>query len=82
MKNPWRLCKLVPPPQFVRLEIKTKDGDTYVGYRYGNTYYESVGNYIIKDPYKWKFIPRESRLWEEIRRRLYILSNGGAVEDY
>ena len=82
MKNPWRLCSLNPPPQYVRLEIKVKDKkDTYIGYRYGNKYYESIGNYIIENPYKWRFIPQGSYLWEEIRKRIFLISNGAIVEN-
>ena len=47
MRNPWRLCSLNPPPQYVRLEIKVKDKkDTYIGYRYGNKYYERAKKYM------------------------------------
>jgi hypothetical protein len=68
--NPWKSCKYNPPAQYTRVEIKSHKGDRYVGYRYKKQYYETFGNFIIPDPYKWRKIPSESWLWYEIKRKL------------
>lgn len=70
ISNKWKSCKYNPPYQYTRVEIKSRDGTRYVGYRYKDTYYETFGNYVIPDPYKWRKIPEESWLWHEIKRRL------------
>lgn len=74
MNNPWRLCKDDPPKQYIRIEIKSKNNDRYIGYRYLDHYYETIGNYIISDPYKWRYIPVGSYLWNEIVERIRRLS--------
>ena len=71
MKNPWRYCKNNPPDQYVRCEIRNQKGIKYVGYRCGDTYYESIGNYIIKVPYMWRRVPEGSRLWETINQKIH-----------
>ena len=68
--NPWRFCDTDPPSQYMRVEIKTKNGKKYVGYRYKKNYYETIGNYIIKNPYKWRMIPVGSYLWNEIKEKI------------
>lgn len=68
--NKWKSCKYNPPPQFTRVEIRSRDNKRYVGYRYGKDYYETFGNYKIADPYKWRKIIEMSWLWHEIKRKL------------
>lgn len=68
--NPWRSCIFNPPPQYTRVEIKSKVNKRYIGYRYKNTYYETIGNYVIQDPDKWRYIPVGSTLWQEIKQKL------------
>ena len=75
MKNPWRNCKTDPPEQYTRIEIKSKDNEKYIGYRYLDNYYETFGNYIIRNPHKWRYIPVGSYLWNEIVDRIKKLSN-------
>ena len=75
MNNPWRFCDSNPPPQYVRVEIKTRNNKRYAGYRFRKTYYETIGNYIIPDPYKWRYIPVGSYLWNEIKEKIRGLSN-------
>jgi len=70
MRNNWQLCSKNPPPQYTRVEIKTKDGKHYVGYRCAYTYYETIGNYIIKDPHKWRWIPEYSYLLETVKDKI------------
>ena len=74
MNNPWRYCNTDPPPQYTRVEIKSKDSYRYVGYRYKNKYYETIGNYIINNPFEWRFIPVGSYLWSEIIEKIRNLS--------
>lgn len=85
MMNQWQSCKKNPPPNYTRVEIKTKSRQRYVGYRCNNTYYETIGNYIIPDPIKWRYIPQGSALFHEIEEKIHripklseaILSKGG-----
>lgn len=70
MKNSWQLCSKNPPPQYTRVEIKSLFGKRYCGYRYKNQYYSTFGNFIIKDPYKWRWIPETSALYAEILHRI------------
>ena len=74
MKNPWRFCDTDPPPQYVRVEIKSHHNKRYVGYRCKRQYYETIGNYIIPDPHKWRYIPVGSYLWNEIKDKIRKLS--------
>lgn len=76
VNNPWRFCDTDPPEQYVRVEIKSKDNKRYVGYRYKNRYYETIGNYVVKKPYKWRYIPVGSFLWNEITEKIKLLSLG------
>lgn len=73
MKNPWRDCIDDPPMQYKRVEIKNIKGKRYCGYRYKKQYYESFGNFIIPDPFKWRFIKDEGFMAEWIRNKLYEL---------
>ena len=54
-------------------EIKNIKGKRYCGYRYKKQYYESFGNFIIPDPFKWRFIKDEGFMAEWIRNKLYEL---------
>lgn len=73
--NNWQLCSKNPPPEYTRVEIKDKNRRRYIGYRCRNVYYETFGNYIIKNPYRWRYIPQGSYLWEEIKRRVKSSGN-------
>lgn len=79
MKNPWNDCKYNPPPQYNRVEIKDKHNKHYIGYRYQNNYYETFGNYIIPEPYKWRWIPANSPLFYEIKNKLKMLIGTGVT---
>ena len=70
MNNLWRYCDKEKPPEYNRIEIRDKQYVKYVGYRYKNTYFETIGNYIIKDPYQWRYIPVGSYLWNEIIEKI------------
>jgi len=88
MINQWQSCKKNPPPNYTRVEIKTKNRRKYVGYRCNNTYYETIGNYIIPNPIKWRYIPEGSYLLREIERKVHkfpkfseaILYEGGRTD--
>ena len=69
-KNPWRDCDTDPPRQYLRVEIKDDERIHYVGYRYRKQYFESIGNYIIKNPKKWRYIPEESHLFNDIKQKI------------
>lgn len=69
-QNPWRKCRSDPPPQYHRVEIKDKHNNRYVGYRCGKTYYETYGNYIIKEPKYWRIPPVGSPLIEVLKDKL------------
>lgn len=75
--NNWQLCSKKAPPQYTRIEIKDYKNKRYIGYRYGNKYYETFGNYVIKNPYKWRYIPQDSWIWEEVKHRI---KNPGNME--
>ena len=81
MKNPWRYCKTDPPNQYIRIEIKSKNNRRYVGYRCNNRYYETIGNYIIPDPYMWRHIPVGSYLWNEIVEKIRNLAAGDGEKE-
>lgn len=66
MNNPWRYCDKEKPPEYTRIEIRDKEYVKYVGYRYKKSYFETIGNYLIKNPYQWRYIPIGSYLWNEI----------------
>lgn len=68
--NNWQSCDKNPPSQYTRVEIRDKNRKTYIGYRYGNTYYETFGNYIIPNPVKWRYIPQGSYLFETIKEKI------------
>lgn len=74
MRNPWRFCDTEPPPQYTRVEIKSRNRQVYVGYRYKKQYYETIGNSVIPDPFKWRYIPVGSYLWNEIVNKIRSLS--------
>ena len=79
--NPWRYCDRDKPPEYVRIQIRDKQNMKYVGYRYKKQYYETIGNYLIKNPYQWRYIPVGSCVWEEIKQRIHI-NNKEAVVSY
>lgn len=76
ISNPWRYCNTDKPPEYTRIQIKDKHNVKYIGYRCKGTYYETIGNYVIKNPYMWRYIPVGSYLWEEIRNKIRNLSCG------
>lgn len=71
LTNPWQLCSTSPPDQYIRCEIKDRKGKRYIGYRCRNTYYETIGNYVIKEPYKWRYVPKGSEIWQSIEDKIY-----------
>lgn len=73
--NNWQLCSKNPPPQYTRVEIKDTRRKRYIGYRYKDKYYETFGNYIIKDPYKWRYIPQGSLIQAEIKQKIKSFGN-------
>lgn len=73
--NNWQLCSKNPPPEYTRVEIKDTKSRKYIGYRCNQKYYETFGNYIIPDPFKWRYIPQGSFLWEEIKRKIRVSGN-------
>ena len=70
MRNPWRDCKIDKPPEYTRVQIKNTNGKKFIGYRYKNKYYETIGNYVIDSPYMWRYIPVGSYLWTEIVKQI------------
>lgn len=70
--NNWKSCKKNPPPMYKRIEIKCKDGSRCIGYRYDKDYYETYGNYLIKNPMWWRFPPEGSALVTELLEKLHI----------
>lgn len=83
MNNPWRDCEKDPPMQYKRVEIKNRKNVRYCGYRYKNKYYESFGNYIIPEPYMWRFIKDKSFMAEWIKDKINSLrSREGANTEY
>lgn len=72
--NPWRYCSAEKPPEYTRIQIRDRNHNTYIGYRYKNRYYETIGNYSINDPYKWRYIPVGSYLWDEIKEKIKRMS--------
>lgn len=72
--NPWRYCDRDKPPEYVRIEIRDRYYTKFVGYRYKDKYYETIGNYLIKHPFQWKYIPVGSYLWNEIKEKIKELS--------
>lgn len=73
-KNPWRYCNNDKPPEYIRILIRDKKKTQYIGYRCKNTYYETIGNYVIPNPWQWKYIPVGSYLWNEIKERIHSIS--------
>ena len=82
INNPWNYCDTNPPEEYVRVEIKSRDKRRYVGYRFKNKYYETIGNYVIKNPYMWRYIPVGSILWEDIKEKICNLSMGNEEVAY
>lgn len=70
MNNKWQDCKQNPPPEYTRIEIKDSNNKHYVGYRYQQKYYETYGNWLIKNPRKWRYIPATSYLLVELKEKL------------
>lgn len=70
MDNGWRDCLKNPPPEYVRVEIKTTEKEKIPGYRYKHKYYSTFGNFVIDNPVKWRYIPTGSYLYELIKRKL------------
>lgn len=81
-KNPWKYCDRNKPPEYTRIQIKDRDKIKYVGYRCKNTYYETIGNYVIKNPWQWRYIPVGSYLWEEVKDKIKGLSVGCGEVSY
>ena len=79
LDNPWRSCKTEKPPEYLRIEIKDIYCTKYVGYRYRDTYFETIGNFIIENPYQWRHIPVGSYLWNEVKEKIRLLSEGVGV---
>lgn len=80
INNPWRYCNREKPPEYVRIQIRDKNYIKYVGYRCKNTYYETIGNYVIHNPYQWRYIPVGSYLWDEIKEKIHTISYGTVGE--
>lgn len=66
----WNNCTKDPPKQFERIEIKDKQNNRYIGYRFGRLYFESYGNYEIKYPRFWRVPPKESQLLADLKEKL------------
>lgn len=69
--NNWMSCEKSPPPQYTRIEIKDRKGEKYIGYRYKDTYFETYGNYVIKYPMYWRYVPEGSTLLKDLYDKLY-----------
>lgn len=82
MKNPWRDCITDPPDQYTRVEIKSKYNRKYIGYRYKDKYFTTIGNYNILEPQLWRYIPEGSYLWNEIKEKIKGLSLGEEEPEY
>lgn len=80
-QNPWRDCKTDPPKQFHRVEIRDKNNKKYIGYRYLKDYYETFGNYIIKNPMLWRFPPKGSTLITELKEKICTIFDGDKIYD-
>ena len=66
----WCTCKK-PPLPFIRVEIKDKMGRLYLGYyALRDLWLTTEGHYPIKYPEYWRWIPRESFLDNDFRRRI------------
>lgn len=72
MDNAWKDCIKNPPPEYVRVEVKTLENEKIAGYRYKQKYYSTFGNYVIDNPVKWRHIPRGSYLYELIKKKLFV----------
>ena len=79
LDNPWRYCQTENPPEYLRIEIKDIYSTRFVGYRYSKKYYETIGNFIIENPYQWRYIPAGSYLWNEVKEKIRMLSEGVGV---
>lgn len=80
--NPWRDCKKDPPNQYTRVEIRNKSGERFLGYRYSKDYYETYGNYLIKNPMSWRYPPKGSKLLTELKEKLYNIIIGDTEYGY
>ena len=74
--NPWRDCRTDPPKQYFRVEIRDKKNKRYIGYRCNKTYYETYGNYVIKDPRLWRFPLEGSELLTSLKEKLHTFFEG------
>ena len=79
--NPWRDCKTDPPRNYVRVEIRDKKDDHFIGYRCDKQYYETYGNYLIKEPRLWRFPPKGSALITELKEKLHTFLGGEIAYD-
>jgi len=75
----WKSCIKDPPKQFLRIEIKDKQKRHYIGYRFGHLYFETYGNYIIKEPMYWRLPPNGSELIKELREKIHTLVGGDKI---
>lgn len=63
----WKSCSK-PPLPFRRVEIKDTSGRIYLGfYALCNTWLETDGHYVIKNPDMWRKIEGDSLLDREYR---------------
>lgn len=66
----WCTCEY-PPFPYMRIEIKDKLGRIYLGYyALNNTWLTTDGHYPIQYPYKWRWVPKDSVLDMEFRRKV------------
>ena len=72
----WRDCVKDPPQEYYRVEIRDKQNKRYIGYRYGRKYFETYGNYLIKEPTYWREPPKGSKLISELQEKLRINVGG------
>lgn len=79
--NPWRDCKTDPPRNYVRVEIRDKKDEHFIGYRCDKQYYETYGNYLIKEPRLWRFPLEGSELLTTLKEKLHIFFEGDLVRD-
>ena len=80
-QNPWRDCRSDPPKQYQRVEIRDKYNNRYIGYRYLSDYYETFGNYLIKNPMLWRYPPKGSKLVAELKEKIHTMFGGEPVYD-
>lgn len=77
----WKDCEKDPPKQFLRIEIRDKQNKKYIGYRFGRYYFESFGNYVIKEPTYWRIPPKGSPLLSELKEKIHTIIEGEPAYD-